>query len=546
MNDVSRFTVVLNEMKAYKLKKLPELFISTLRETLSSISVNPDVIDRYIADLGNVRYAKNSDRKKTAQLNRNTNDTWWALRSLTNDVDLSFSVNQMIYNTSGTDEVLIPAEAMLDMLSIYGLPTRKIRAFDLNVRLDLNGKDAVRRLRVPASISFQRLHRLLQTAFGWLDYHLYSFGMFEEWSDNYYAIPDVELTINAEEDEANPDSIEISGLKLSDYVPKYRKILYRYDFGDDWHHYIEVENIIEDCSDNLPVLLAGSGDAPPEDVGGPGGFADFLEIISDPAHEEHEHMLSWSKSLWWKPFDFDSVARRIGGRKATLSVTATDNTVNSNVKPPEKHQRLPNEAVRILDYMKSHPDQWGFVIADSPFGYCCSCGNPARVCIDDNQANEIGNLCDNCYNKVLSELTGSPIPDIVPKQISVKGRGGKTVEFELEFFIFQRGMMLEATEIGKRKRRAGVRGEHGDDFDALLETLKQRITKALSVTYIDKDGYINGDKAVGYIEYNRESNDYDIYIDGYPFTWSDLEKNISAHEGWKVKIEFACIGDELE
>ena len=291
MNDASRFTVVLNEVKAVKLKKLPELFICTLREALLSISVNPDVIDRYITDLGNIKYAKNSDRKRTAQLNKNIDNTWWALRSLTDDVDLSYYVNQMIYNTSGMDAVMIPAETMLDKLSVYGLPVRKCRALDLNVRLDLDGKDAVRKLRVPASMSFERLHALLQTAFGWQDYHLYSFGLFEEWSDNYYAIPDVELLLAADEDEASPDSIEMTGLKLSDYVPTYRKILYTYDFGDDWHHYIEVEDIIEDCSDDLPMLLSGYGDAPPEDVGGPGGFADFLEIISDPAHKEYEHMV---------------------------------------------------------------------------------------------------------------------------------------------------------------------------------------------------------------------------------------------------------------
>jgi hypothetical protein len=284
-----------------------------------SINVNPDVIDHYIADFGSIRYAKNSDRKKTAQLNKNIDNTWWALRNLTNDIELSHYVNHMIYNTSGMDDVMIPVETLLDMLSVYGLPVRKCRALDLNIRLDLDGKDAVRKLRVPASMSFERLHMLLQKAFGWKDYHLYSFGLFKEWSDNYYAIPDIELVLNAYEYEANPESLEIAGLKLSDYVPTYRKILYTYDFGDDWHHYIEVEDIIEDCNDDLPMLLSGTGDAPPEDVGGPGGFADFLEIISDSTHEEHEHTLTWARSLWWKPFDFDAVARRISGDKSELA-----------------------------------------------------------------------------------------------------------------------------------------------------------------------------------------------------------------------------------
>ena len=49
----------------------------------------------------------------------------------------------------------------------------------------------------------------------------------------------------------------------------------------------------------------------PEDVGGTGGFEVFLEIIADPKHEDYEHMTSWAKSQWWKPFDFKMAARRV-------------------------------------------------------------------------------------------------------------------------------------------------------------------------------------------------------------------------------------------
>jgi hypothetical protein len=48
--------------------------------------------------------------------------------------------------------------------------------------------------------------------------------------------------------------------------------------------------------------------------GGVGGFADFLEAISDPEHEEYEHLTEWAKSQWWKPFDFEMATRRVKGR----------------------------------------------------------------------------------------------------------------------------------------------------------------------------------------------------------------------------------------
>jgi hypothetical protein len=72
MNDANRFTVIINEAKAAKLKRLPELFIQTLRGTLLTLCVNPEVVDKYIVELGEITYAKNADRKRTAQLNSTT------------------------------------------------------------------------------------------------------------------------------------------------------------------------------------------------------------------------------------------------------------------------------------------------------------------------------------------------------------------------------------------------------------------------------------------------------------------------------------------
>jgi hypothetical protein len=317
MNDASRFTVVINEAKVTKLKKLSELFIQTLRETFLALGVNQEVAERYIVELGEITYAKNSDRQKTAQLNKNAETAWWSLRDIRGDVELSVYANKTIYKESNSEEYFYPKEKMLELLGRYGLPVRKCRAFDLKVRLDLDGKDAIRRLRVPANITFERLHKLLQKSFGWRNYHLYNFGLFKEWSKDYYAKPDVELVLESDQYdayEANPEAKSMTGVRLSDYVPEYNKILYTYDYGDDWHHYIEVERFIDDCEEELPILLSGAGDAPPEDVGGPGGFGDFLEIIADPKHEDYEHITQWAKSQWWRPFDFETIAKRVNGK----------------------------------------------------------------------------------------------------------------------------------------------------------------------------------------------------------------------------------------
>jgi len=112
--------------------------------------------------------------------------------------------------------------------------------------------------------------------------------------------------------------------------------------------------------------------------------------------------------------------------------------------------------------------------------------------------------------------------------------------------MFGTGKSLTATEIGNTKRKADVWGSLDDDFDDMLETLKKRIKKALSVKYMDPYGRIKDQKLVGYIDYDRDLDECIIFVDGKPYTWSELGTNIATFEGWKIKIEFGSIGDEFD
>ena len=44
---------------------------------------------------------------------------------------------------------------------------------------------------------------------------------------------------------------------------------------------------------NIPQVLASCLACPPEDVGGPPGYEDFLRVLADPNDEEHEQMRAW-------------------------------------------------------------------------------------------------------------------------------------------------------------------------------------------------------------------------------------------------------------
>ena len=46
-----------------------------------------------------------------------------------------------------------------------------------------------------------------------------------------------------------------------------------------------------DTDRSYPRCVAGEGRCPPEDCGGVHGYAEFLQIIANPYHEEHESTL---------------------------------------------------------------------------------------------------------------------------------------------------------------------------------------------------------------------------------------------------------------
>ncbi|HUD93598.1 plasmid pRiA4b ORF-3 family protein [Sphingobium sp.] len=67
---------------------------------------------------------------------------------------------------------------------------------------------------------------------------------------------------------------------------------YLYDFGDAWEHSVKIERVSA-ASPHLtyPLILDAVGMRPPEDCGGPWGYAEKLEALADPQHEYHEEAL---------------------------------------------------------------------------------------------------------------------------------------------------------------------------------------------------------------------------------------------------------------
>lgn len=89
--------------------------------------------------------------------------------------------------------------------------------------------------------------------------------------------------------------VDYKNTKISNLLKTEReKILYEYDFGDSWEHYITLEKILHiDKRINYPVCLKGKMNCPPEDCGGAWRYSDILEILKQPDHDEYEEWAEW-------------------------------------------------------------------------------------------------------------------------------------------------------------------------------------------------------------------------------------------------------------
>ena len=104
-----------------------------------------------------------------------------------------------------------------------------------------------------------------------------------------------------------------TGLKIDDYLEKYKEIRYNYDFGDDWWFTIKLEEIVTDYYFGFPTLLDGAETAPPEDVGGMHGFYEFLEAYLDQKHPEHVDMKAWVEDWSFKEYNPDWINDKLKG-----------------------------------------------------------------------------------------------------------------------------------------------------------------------------------------------------------------------------------------
>ena len=213
-----------------------------------------------------------------------------------------------------------------------------VPAYDLRVSIQDTDPLIWRRVQVPETITVPELHRVLQTAFGWENRHLYGIRCVDRLGQPRVIIGPDDA---AEETGAEPASGVVLFELLDAQQAGPSTLEYEYDFGDVWTHTFEVMGPAE-----LPAgalrCIGGANRGPVEDSGGTFGYARLIEALADPSHEEHQELSGWYRFAMgqdagtFEPDAFDAAAlnRRLGElAKRLWPDPPTDSEIDAVIRP---------------------------------------------------------------------------------------------------------------------------------------------------------------------------------------------------------------------
>lgn len=309
LNEKTRFAIILQGVKASDRKNIRVLIKDAVKDALEKEFINPQTIEAYLNAMGEVEFQKATDRSILGRVKSIADDIYGFGYdhmdfNRMSQGDLGRRLNSSLYRNKNK-ELYVPMELMVEELKGFSLEEDLIQvdAVELKITLNLQNEEVWRKVIIPLKMPFEKFHKVIQFLFFWKDDHMHEFHIQREEQKPIILVPEEEMM-------DFPDTIERrfeKGVELAEYLPQYQKLKYIYDFGDYWEHDIELVQYLPKHNSKTPYCTDGVGQTPPEDVGGPGGYEEFLEIINDPLLPMREEMLDWAKMQNYTAFNLKRV-----------------------------------------------------------------------------------------------------------------------------------------------------------------------------------------------------------------------------------------------
>ena len=311
VHTASRCCFVLYGVTAKDKRNLTELILDGAKKLLESEYVRPEIIERYLDDLGReITLKANSSRKAVASCNKACERVKFFSELMDSgelfQKDILLSLNNDVLLSSN---YTYSYQALIGLLQQhYGENVQSCRALELEVSLKLD-TPCKRRIVVPENLNLYQFHNVLQNCFAWQDCHLHQFVVAMD--SKGYPSKIILPPYDEMEDYRGVQVQSSTDVTLGEVFTSRKMIIYEYDFGDDWIHTVKLCRTIEDCREPYPRCIEAEGDAPPEDCGGPGGFAHMMNVLKNPKHPEYADISGWLQGAWRMSAGAERISRWI-------------------------------------------------------------------------------------------------------------------------------------------------------------------------------------------------------------------------------------------
>ena len=145
---------------------------------------------------------------------------------------------------------------------------------------------------------------------GWEDEHMHGFAVPLK-NERYYRVQASRRFEKPSADSWGDRANNEARFKLQDVLAQPKdKLLYLYDFGDDWEHVITLKAVV-DTELTLPCLIKAQQGCPPEDCGGLPGAEYWASVWYEKNHEEHDvalQMFGDNEPGW---LDFEALQKAV-------------------------------------------------------------------------------------------------------------------------------------------------------------------------------------------------------------------------------------------
>jgi hypothetical protein len=306
MNNATRYPVVIYRPRPKDFARMKGLIREAIVVALRMEGICETFIERYMAAAGEIEFSKTTNRSMISRLNRSVYEVG-AMHDCLDESTLiqryiSISAGRLLQGSSRND-YFVPIERMIECLETYldkdgnGIcrSVLDVELYQLKVQIEIEGFDIWRRVLVPSVLSFLHLHDVIQTVFDWHGYHLHMFKARRQGSKVKQIVMDEGLETLEWCDVNSCDILEERFTALKDIFPDHEEVTYTYDFGDSWNHTITLEKTVRSNAFEV-TYLDGRGERPPEDVGGIGGYMEYIRVMADDTDPEYENMKAWAES----------------------------------------------------------------------------------------------------------------------------------------------------------------------------------------------------------------------------------------------------------